>query len=339
MKSRVIVLALASFVGSLSLTAQRMTFGPPPQSSPFPHSNSERGENSSITGTVQDSNNRPMKDVRVELRNSVSGSINSVYTNAAGGFEFSLVASGTYLVVATSGALQAMERVDASGWSNVVNLQMPTGNPGDGIGGNSISVAQYKVPAKARDEYRKGEDLFAKGKLDEANKHLAKALEICPNFADALTLRAVLKLNQKDVDGAITDLDQAVHVDANYAMAYMVLGAAFNHQAKFDEALRALERGESLSPNSWQTHFEMGKAYVGKKDYPQALHQFEVAQGMTPTEYPVIQLFRAHVLFDMKEYSRAAEAAQAYLLKEPQGPNSEQARKMLTQAQESMARK
>lgn len=338
MKSRVIVFALASLVCSLSLAAQRMAFDPQ-QSSPFPRSNSARAENSSISGTVQDTNNRPLKDVRVELRNGGSGSVNSVYTNAAGSFEFSLVASGTYLVVATSGAQQAAERVEASGWSNVVNLRMPASNPGDGIGGSSISVAQYKVPAKAREEYRKGEELLAKGKQDEANKHLARALEICPNFADALTLRAVLKLNQKDTEGAIADLDQAVHADANYAMAYMVLGAAFNHQAKFDEALRALARGESLSPNSWQTHFEMGKAYAGKKDYPQALHQLELAQGMTQTEYPVIQLLQAHVLFAMKEYSRAADAAQAYLLKEPQGPNSEQARKMLTQAQESMARK
>ena len=337
MKSRVIVCALALVVGSLSLSAQRMAFGPQ-QASPFPQSNTARSENSSISGTVQDSNNRPLKDVRVELRNGGSGVMNSVYTNAAGGFEFPLVASGTYLVVATTGTLQAAERVDASGWSNVVTLRMPTGNPGDGIG-NSISVAQYKIPAKARDEYRKAEELFAKAKQDEANKHLAKALTLCPNFAEALTLRAVLKLNQKDVDGAVTDLDQAVHADANYAMAYMVLGAAFNHQSKFDEALRALDRSETLAPSSWQTHFEMGKSYVGKNDYPQALHQFELAQGLTPKEYPVIQLFRANLLFAMKEYSKAADAAQAYLLKEPQGPNSEQARKMLTQAQESMARK
>src|ERR1700761_4661991 len=209
MKSRVIVCALALVVGSLSLSAQRMAFGPQ-QASPFPQSNTARSENSSISGTVQDSNNRPLKDVRVELRNGGSGVMNSVYTNAAGGFEFPLVASGTYLVVATTGTLQAAERVDASGWSNVVTLRMPTGNPGDGIGGNSISVAQYKVPAKARDEYRKGEELFAKGKNDEASKHLAKALELCPKFAEALTLRAVLKLNQKDIDGAVTDLDQAV---------------------------------------------------------------------------------------------------------------------------------
>lgn len=338
MKSRVIVCALTFVISSLSLTAQRMAYDPQ-QSLPFPQSNSARSESSSITGTVQDTNNRPLKDIKVELRNGGSGVMNSVYTNSAGGFEFPLVASGVYLVVATSGTLQAAERVDASGWSNVVTLRMPASNPGDGMGGNSISVAQYKIPAKARDEYRKGEELFAKGKENEANKHLTKALELCPNFAEALTLRAVMRLNQNDAQGAVTDLDQAVHADANYAIAYMVLGAAFNHQSRFDEALRALERGESLSPNSWQTHFEMGKAYFGKKDYSQSLHQFELAKGMTPKEYPVIQLFQAHALFAMKEYSKAANAAQAYLLKEPQGPNSEQARKMLAQAQESMARK
>lgn len=337
MKSRVIVFALAFLAGNTFLVAQRSAFAPP--YNPLENTNGARSQNSSVSGTVQDTNNRPLKDVRVELRNGANGVVSSAFTSEAGRFEFPLVAAGAYVIVATIGVRQTAERVDAVGWSNVVNLRMPASNPGDGIGGSSVSVAQYKVPAKARDEYRKSEELFAKGKQDEANKHLARALELCPDFADALTLRAVLKLNQKDVEGAIADLDQAVHADANYAMAYMVLGAAFNHQGKFDEALRALDRGESLAPNAWQTHFEMGKAYVGKKDYSQALHQFDVAQGMTPTEHPVIYLFRADVLFAMKEYSQAANAAQAYLLKEPQGANSEQARKMLTLAQESMARK
>ena len=89
-----------------------------------------------------------------------------------------------------------------------------------------------------------------------------------PNYAEALTLRGVLALNQQDSQAAIADLDKAIQADGNYAMAYMVMGSALNMQSKFDEAIRSLQRGQSLAPNYWQGYFEMGKSYIGKADYP-----------------------------------------------------------------------
>jgi hypothetical protein len=59
---------------------------------------------------------------------------------------------------------------------------------------------------------------------------------------------------------------------------------------------------------------------------------------MIPSEYPFIYLLRAHALLAMKQYPQAMDAAQTYLQKDPQGANSEQARKMLQQAQALMAK-
>lgn len=336
MKSRLIVFSLAFLGCNVSLIAQRM--GMDPQQSPFSQLNSSRPENSSITGTVRDMNNKPIKNIQVELRNLGGGVVNSASTSSSGSFEFSLVASGTYLVVATSGTQQASERVEVSGWSNMVSLRMPVNGPQDGMAGNTVSVVQYRIPGKARDEYRKAHELAEKGNLEGASKYLARALELCPNYADALTLRGILKLNQRETEAAIADLDKAIQSDANYAMAYMVMGSALNQQAKFDGALRSLERGESLAPNYWQGHFEMAKSYIGKRDYPAALHQLDLAENMAPTEYPLISLVRGHALLSMKQYPEAMIALESYLQKDPQGPNSEQARKMMEQAQALMAR-
>src|ERR1700727_2805702 len=198
MTSRTIVFVLAFLGCSLSLTAQRMGLDPQSQQSPFSKSNSRpnsRSDNNTISGTVQDMNNKPLKDVRVELRGSSSSPVDSAVTDASGNFQFSMVVAGPYTAVACSGLQQASERVDAS-VASVVNLRMPANNPTDGTSGNSISVAQYRIPGKARDEYRKAQELLEKRKTDDANKHLAKALELCPNYADALTLRGVVKLNE-----------------------------------------------------------------------------------------------------------------------------------------------
>jgi len=109
-------------------------------------------------------------------------------------------------------------------------------------------------------------------------------------------------------------------------------------QSKFDEAIRALQRGESLAPNYWQAYFEMGKAYIGKADYPAALRQLERAQNTAPAEYPLIYLLQAHALLAMKQYPEAMTALQAYLQKDPKGPNSAEAQKMLEKAQAFLAK-
>lgn len=347
---RAIVVSLAFVSCSLYLSAQRMGMDPSlPSQSPFSNQSGVRGNNSpmsaaqadrSISGTVQDTQNNCLKDVRVELADANGAMVNSVYTNLSGRFEFTHLAPGMYTVVATSGLQQASERVDASNFSNSVNVRFQgSGKPTDGVEGNSISIAQYRVPAKAREAYRKAHEAVEKGKLDDAHKHLARALELCPNYAEALTLRGVLALNQQDSQAAIADLDKAIQADGNYAMAYLVMGSALNMQSKFDEAIRSLQRGESLAPNYWQAYFEMGKSYIGKSDYPNALKQLERAQSLTPADYPLISLLRAHALLAMKQFPEAMTALQAYLQKDPQGPNSEKARKMLEQAQSYVASK
>lgn len=346
---RVIVLSLVFVSCSLYLSAQRMGMDPSlPSQSPFSNQGGIRGNNPglgahadrSISGTVQDTQNNGLKDVRVELTDPNGTIVTSAYTNISGHFEFSRLAPGMYTVVATSGLQQASERVDASNFSSTVNVRMEgVGKPTDGVEGNSISIAQYRVPAKAREAYRKAHEAVEKGKMDDAHKHLAKALEICPNYAEALTLRGVLALNQQDSQSAIADLDKAIQADGNYGMAYMVMGSALNMQGKFDDAIRSLQRGQSLAPNYWQGYFELGKSYIGKADYPAALRQLERAQSLAPADYPLISLLRAHALLAMKQFPEAAAALQAYLQKEPQGPNSVQARKMLEQAQAYVASK
>jgi predicted Zn-dependent protease len=341
---RVMVLALGFAGCTLSLVAQRM--GVDPTQAPFsrPTSSSvmnpSRVDNRSISGTVQDTMGNPLQNVRVELTDGGGTVVNSAYTGPSGRFEFTRVAAGTYQIVATSGLQQASERVDASSFSNLVSIRMQgSGKPADGVEGDSISIAQYRVPAKAREAYRKAHGALEKGKLDDASKHLAKALEICPNYAEALTLRGILELNRQDSQAAVADLDKAIKADANYAMAYMVMGSALNMQSKFDEAIRALQRGESLAPTYWQAHFEMGKAYIGKADYPAALRQLERAESLAPEEYPLIYLLRAHALLSMKQFPEAMTALQAYLQKDPKGANVEQAQKMMEQAQAFMAQK
>lgn len=287
----------------------------------------------SLSGTVLSSDSKPLKDVRVDLHDGSGSTINSVYTNAAGMFEFSQVHSGMYEVVATTGLEQAQQRVQMDRMPTAINLRLPVrSTPTDGNPANSISVAQYRVPAKAREELKSAREATAKGRNADAEKHLAKALDIYPKYADALALRAILKMDTNDREGALADLQEAIQDDESCALAYIVMGAVFNTQQKFDDAIRTLERGEALAPDSWQAYFEMGKALTGKAQYEPALRQLEKAQALVPTDYPSIHLMKARAMMGLNNYSGEMAELQQYLDKEPQGTHSEQARRMMDQA-------
>lgn len=291
----------------------------------------------SVVGSVQSADNQPMDNVRVELRDIATGVVVGYsYTGMGGSFEFNQLPQGSYEVVALSGTQKAEERVQVNSMSTSVQLRLPTIKPNDGMGNRAISVSQYRIPDAARNELRKAQEASAKNKHDDAVKHLNRALEIQPNFAEALTARATYKLDQQDLEGAIDDLQHAVQGDANYALAYTVLGSVFNMQSKFDDALRSLQRAESLAPDVWQTHFELGRGYAGKGDYAASLKSLDRAEKLVPKDYPLLHLIRANDQMGLGQFAQAADELKSFIQKNPASPHVDQAKKMLEHAQASM---
>ena len=196
-------------------------------------------------------------------------------------------------------------------------------------GNATVSVAEYRVPQKARDAMHKAEQALSKHNFDDVTKFLAKALSIYPSYAPALTLKGVLSLDKNQVQAAIDDFDAAIHADSSYAVAYTGMGAALNELKKFDEALMSCDRAVTLSPDSWQPYYEMSKSYVGKADYQHALQQLTKAQSFNPNEYAPIHLVRAHVMLALKDYSSAMNELQRFLTLAPEDRNSAVARDTL----------
>ncbi|HWY67097.1 MAG TPA: carboxypeptidase regulatory-like domain-containing protein [Terriglobales bacterium] len=325
MKGRFVttLLAILFFAGSCfsQIFSPNLTSG---TSSKIPSLNS-------VSGVVIGSDGAPIADARIELRNENTGqTVASGYTNARGQFEFANLPSAQYELVATSGLSEAHERVGLEGPIGLkIRLHNSNQAAAQADGKATVSVAEYKVPQKAREAYHKAQAALSKNKPEDTAKYLAKALEIFPDYAPALTLRGVLSLDRSDPNAAMNDFDKAIHSDPGFALAYTAMTAALNQLRKFDEALRSADRALTLAPQSWQTYFEMAKAYVGKADYPHALQQLTRAQSLNQADYAPIHLVRAHVMLAMKDYSNAMNELQAFLALAPQDPNSSAARNAL----------
>ncbi|MCU1305569.1 MAG: repeat protein [Acidobacteriaceae bacterium] len=322
--ARISIIAVTALLLSSLSQAQQQFNHPPAHGAP---------ELSSFSVTVSKANGDPAENARVELRDIVTGQlVTSGYTNASGALELSGIQPTTYILEVTHGLSEFKEKADMRMGDRIMAVRLPGGNDSEDAGNtHTVSVAQFKVPSKARSEYKKADEALHKGKKEECAKHLAKALDIYANFAEALTLRGILNLDSQNPDKAVADIESALKADPTYGFAYIALGATYNTLSRFDDALRTLERGVSFSPNAWQGYFEMAKAQIGKGEFQLALRQLNKAQSLVREAYPSIHLMKAHALLALKQYPDAMNELQTFLSEAPNDARSSDARQALEQ--------
>ncbi len=334
----VVFLTLAFAFSTSLLFAQQAPDGPSSSMGPTGTPNAASPNAiGSINGNLSAIDGKPISDARIELRDTMTGnSLASVFTKANGSFQLYNITPGAYEVVATSGLNEARERVQVLPGMAFVNLQINA--PGsDPSAGPAVSVASMKVPGKASKEFDKAQKAFTESKLDQAKDHVNKALAIYPNYAQALTLRGILFINDNKNDEGQADLQNAIKFDSTYALAYFAMGAALNQAGKYDDALRTLQRGIVYSPDSWQGYFEIAKASLGKGNFDAALKNVNRASQMVKDDYPPLHLVKAHALLGLKQYDTAISELEGYLFREPNGAAADSARKTLDQAKAFVA--
>jgi tetratricopeptide (TPR) repeat protein len=210
-----------------------------------------------------------------------------------------------------------------------IDLRMAR-NPGNTGGSDSaISVARLKIPAKAKDRYRKAAQAFLRGDFDQADKTVNQSLAIYPDNPEALTLRGLVAWHNKDAPAAIEDFQKSMDVDPSYVPAYTSMSSVFNSQGKYDDAARTTERALAVNPNAWQGYFELSKSMLGKRMYDKALQMANHAEALAPDGLAVIHLLKAYALVPQNLYKDAATELQAFLSHAPKGQDISEVKVLL----------
>ncbi len=289
----------------------------------------------SLSGVVTDFQGHRLGNANVTVQEMITGRvIGSISTQPDGSFHLADLPEGNYEVVATSGLYQAQRQVEISSAFAQVTLRLPVRPDNGGVsGGESVSVNQFQVPKKARKLFQEAQKAYAQQKRDEAIQRTEQALQQYPDFSEALALRAVLYLQDNQVDQARKFSEKAIKDDPTYGLSYIVLGTAYNMLTRFDDALRVLSRAFSFTPNSWQGYYESARAHLGKKEFRKALDDSDKAVQFAPKNFAPIYLLRANAFLGMKDTARAIASLQRYLKTDPKGPQASDAQKMLQQLQ------
>ncbi len=288
---------------------------------------------SSVHCLVVDQAGHSVGDVAVQLKeHSVIMRSTSGYTDSFGRITFSRLPYGSYEITAAIGTSMAFEHVLVNGISQevVVTIQRNAASAGQGPTQKTVSVRQMAVPRNARKELTKAESALSKHEIAAARKHVECALQLHPNYADALALRGILNLAEGDSDGSVTDLKRAISYDPSLHMPYSALASIYNDRHDYDAAAESAARAISLSPLSWQGHYEAARARLGKGDCKAALDEVQRAEKLlTPRTFGGVTVTKASALVGLGDEVTAKNLLREFLENSPRDPHTDTAKLLL----------
>jgi tetratricopeptide (TPR) repeat protein len=113
----------------------------------------------------------------------------------------------------------------------------------------------------AEDHYYAGTDLFGEGKLAEAIAEYTRALELNPQFSDALHGLAQAYHAQQDFDRTIETAQRILALDPEDILAWTTISRAYQRKGMVPEAEEAGNKARILG---WKQQLREQKANSGK---------------------------------------------------------------------------
>ena len=289
-----------------------------------------------LQGKVLNPKGQPLAGIRVELDEARTAMpVNSTYTQPDGSFAMHNIPRGEYEVVAESDDAEVSDLVTMDSGKRALELRFPRSTPLRPKEPGTVSVAQILTPDKARKLRDRALEAIRNRHYDDADSLVQQALQIEPEYADAITLRGLLELGKPDLSVPQQTFEHALRLNPNDSMALIALAAVYNHEWRFDDALRVAERGACLSPKAWQAYLEMAKASIAKDLYADGLVLIRRAERLGGTGYAEVHLIKAIGLFGLQLYPDSKYEAQRAIARDPDGPSTPTAKRLLTQLDSS----
>jgi regulator of sirC expression with transglutaminase-like and TPR domain len=278
-----------------------------------------------VRGAIVTADGKPVTDATVEVRDVRGFQIGRSFTDSAGRFEVGAASQPEgYIVVVTKGSLITDQRI-AIGRKDIeiaITLPLASEDVAPEPPQQTVSASELSVKTKMWKLLESAHGQFSKGNVAQAAMEVARALKLDPACAPAFTMRAFLRLAQKDPAGAAEDAKMAILLDPHAAESFVALGMAYNSLKRFERAQEAASHALGLHPDSFQGRLELAKSFYGEGHLVLALRELE----LVGVDFPDVHLVRGNVLLGLDRSAEAVDEFEIFLKEAPSDSRSEQIR-------------
>jgi Flp pilus assembly protein TadD len=335
--------------------------------------NMQEAQPATFSGRVITDGRCGTKMIEVRLERQDSSLISNAYT--MGGCEFSFKnvmispIEKSYIIVRESGYIeltfplsfdefhQDRDVFVYKGGTIFLDLQKaPVPGEGQLARPTGVGFEQLNIPGKAVKEYERALKDFAKGNNDTAIAHLENAVQLAPNYFDALNKLGTEYLKARQNDKAESLLNQAHLINPNDPATLSNLGALYFQEGEksaaatpspdapkgqkpgevsYLKAVDVLEKALKLEPQSPRTNLYLGTVLYRMGNFARAESLLTNAlaqdQKMQDARFTLLNMYLRQLRF-----KEALEQISAYLAGNPSAPQREQLEKVKKQLEVSM---
>jgi tetratricopeptide (TPR) repeat protein len=313
-----------------------------------------QGRNS-VEGRVTTPDNKSLDSVRVFLLNDGYGQLAQTYTDGSGRFMFRGLGPGYYYIQvepAGTGYERQSQRIEinalnlrGTGGAEVYRVdfllkpEKSTKKAGSGVPSDASSVLFYQdVPPAAKEEFTNGINSLKKDGFEAAAVSLKHAIEIFPDYYDALELLGTEYANRNNNQSALPLLTHAVEVNKNGWFGFYTLGVTQLKLNQTDAGIEALRRAVNLNPKSIDASRLLG-FQLAKRDETrtEAIKVLESATKLAGKHEPLEYLALASLYSKNKQYREAANSLESYLQVSPTSTQTESIKKKIQELRQKAA--
>ncbi|PIR85252.1 hypothetical protein COU15_01795 [Candidatus Kaiserbacteria bacterium CG10_big_fil_rev_8_21_14_0_10_45_20] len=116
-------------------------------------------------------------------------------------------------------------------------------------------------PKNPEIDFRLAQVHLVGGTESQSSEAIARALELKPNYTNAILLRAQTELDKGEIDNAINSVSVAVYFEPQNSSLLYQLGLLLLEKKAYSDASRAFERALAVEPNFANASFFLAHAY------------------------------------------------------------------------------
>jgi tetratricopeptide (TPR) repeat protein len=184
----------------------------------------------------------------------------------------------------------------------------------------SVVEVEQKVPKQARQAFRDALKLREGGQNDKALRGLTRAVELFPEYFQALAERGDLLILSGKLAEAADDFARALKVNPRYGPALRGAGYCKLERREFEESARYLEQATAARPDDANAYLLLGIAYLELDRREQAEGALLKALGFNTRRELRAHIHLGNLYAREGRYKEAADQLRKYLDANPTDP-------------------
>ena len=303
-------------------------------------------QNNMVSGHVTDDRHNPIPEIRVELLNEVDTVIQVVKTNGSGLFVFRKLSDGTFHIRiqgSDKGYISQTKRFELArplgfgAASEEVDFVLIPQRVSAEVGRSEVLFLQ-DVPEQARKLYQRAAQLIQQpDKNQEGLTALRQAIQIYPEYFDALDLLGTELVKHREYEPAITPLAHAVEVNPKGHSSWFALGVAQYNLKQQPSAVESLKRAVSLKQNSVNANLWLGIALRQTGPLEEAERYLKQADQLAGSKLADAHWQLALLYNQLKRFGEAADQLEVFLKVQPDARDAENIKKLIQHFREQAA--